>query len=56
MLINVKMLTLVGILKYIIMIRTTIQSVIARNVLFFLQRISFNEQLKVRAKLSIKSF
>ena len=48
-LINVKMSTLVDVVTSRSMILKTIYSAIARKVLLFLQRIRFNEQLKVRA-------
>ena len=51
MLINVKMLTIVGILTFIIMISTTSERLKTRN--FFICRyFSFNEQLKFHAQLS----
>ena len=51
MLINVKMPTIVGILKFVGMINTAYESLKARKVLFS-QHFRFYEQLKCHAQLS----
>ena len=51
MLINVKMPTIVGILTFISMINTTLESLKARKVFIF-QQFSFDEQLEFHAQLS----
>ena len=55
LLLNVKMPTIVGISTFISTINTTSERLKARNFLI-LQYFSFNEQLKIRAQLSLRLF
>ena len=52
-LVNVKMPTIVGIVTFISMINTTSEGLKAREVFIF-QHLSFYEQLKFHAQLSMK--